>query len=1229
MARIVWRAAVLAAATAGAIAVSAEISSVAASAATVCGSTSVAYAFHGACGNYDGSSGWYGTYGPGFPTSTGWALEAAAAGAPVSPDPTLAFAPGGVPTGVDSSTLAAIGFAFSEADATGSWDGTAQYSADDIAEAAQLLYDQAAWGAPTLPTSGGLLAAYDQLETWYSQAGGATGSPTVDLNTTGISSVPTAGAIFQLRVVFPGSGTAAAGQSVSLSVQGGTFVGGATTAAFTTDSLGEASAEIYADSASTAVSISATATVGALGLQYYDTTGSGAAIVGPEAPVAAANSDTISPTGGAPTAGTVSIDEGGDDVAYLGLAGGVYQVIDSQGSVVATLTTDGNGAAGPSQLLPTGTYTVHEETPPPGYAAASDESVTVIDGGNVTAHFTGANENRAIPGTLSAQLSDSQTGTFLSGGRVMFSYAPLNNSVFTQNIGSCFTGVSGRCLSPPNDGSGLLPGMYEVTEVSSPTGYYLSGSAPTQMVSVNAGASDAVSISNYAFGSISVNMAGNDESYYSVGGAVFSVKGAAPSNGIVGTLAISSAGTSNVVASLQPGTYTLTETHPPPGYSALPPFTAVVALGHTTTMVDVTDTVDPASLDIYNLDAGTSAPIVGGVFDVRYDSSASGVYDEDLGRCTTDSIGACSPGASSGLGLLPGRYEVTEVSAPAGFALDPTASTRDVVLDPGAVAVLDFADPKLVPISFAKHPTGNFDPASPDLAGARFDVRTGGASGPVVATCTTSASGTCTTADVLVAGQRYCWDEAVAPAGFAGGESGCLVASDTTGAAPVAVAEPGEYVAITADKVDAGPPHGLLAGALLDLYRMGAGGVPAPPSPPAGAPVLAGGTWVASATSSGSGAVSFPLELPGYAYCVVEASPPAGYVRNAAPACTPVLAGSTVVPPVASAVTIADVRAAASPVAAPPVAPGPRGAAPPRAPARRRRGRAAAPATVTIRAHTYDALMPTSPIAGAVYDLYVVGPPLTGAPRPRPADPPPRPLAGDTWVGRARTGRAGGIDLVVPDGHAWCLVEVTAPPDFVADPRPHCTTVLGAASPASAFRMPLPERPRMVEIQAHKFNSLQPDTGIPGAEYDVYSVGGPAPGAGRAPGRTVPAGIRDGVFYATGVTRADGRMVVEVPAGHAWCLKEVRAPPGYRFDAALHCTAVLTARSPLSAVEVALPELPTHVPGAAPPAPELPYTGFPIEQLLVGAACAAVAGAVLLALGRRRSGDSRDARPGG
>ena len=136
-----------------------------------------------------------------------------------------------------------------------------------------------------------------------------------------------------------------------------------------------------------------------------------------------------------------------------------------------------------------------------------------------------------------------------------------------------------------------------------------------------------------------------------------------------------------------------------------------------------------------------------------------------------------------------------------------------------------------------------------------------------------------------------------------------------------------------------------------------------------------------------------------------------------------------------------------------------------------------------------------------------------GAPsRPRPT----APEAGQTWVAQATTGADGlaSFPLQYP-GYAYCAVETQAPADYVLDTTEHCTPVLegDAEGPTPVTTLTVSDPEALVTVSAYKFDSATPDTGIPGAVYDLY-VEGPGPPSdlpphrppGRRPRRATPGG---------------------------------------------------------------------------------------------------------------------------
>ena len=80
-------------------------------------------------------------------------------------------------------------------------------------------------------------------------------------------------------------------------------------------------------------------------------------------------------------------------------------------------------------------------------------------------------------------------------------------------------------------------------------------------------------------GSLQLQKTGNDTAYDAVTGAEFSVVGPSPSTSVAGSLLVGPGGASQILTGLVPGTYTVTETVPPPGYQSVAPVQVAVTEG--------------------------------------------------------------------------------------------------------------------------------------------------------------------------------------------------------------------------------------------------------------------------------------------------------------------------------------------------------------------------------------------------------------------------------------------------------------------------------------------------------------------------------------------------------------------------------------------------------------------------------------------------------------------------
>ena len=87
------------------------------------------------------------------------------------------------------------------------------------------------------------------------------------------------------------------------------------------------------------------------------------------------------------------------------LIGAVFEIKDSEGTVVDTITTDENGV-GTSKELPYGSYTVTEVTAPSGYELSEESKNVTIDSNGETIELTF--ENTKLLGSISIEKVDSK-----------------------------------------------------------------------------------------------------------------------------------------------------------------------------------------------------------------------------------------------------------------------------------------------------------------------------------------------------------------------------------------------------------------------------------------------------------------------------------------------------------------------------------------------------------------------------------------------------------------------------------------------------------------------------------------------------------------------------------------------------------------------------------------------------------------------------------------------------
>jgi len=235
-------------------------------------------------------------------------------------------------------------------------------------------------------------------------------------------------------------------------------------------------------------------------------------------------------------------------------------------------------------------------------------------------------------------------------------------------------------------------------------------------------------------------------------GAQYEVRDA--SNTLVATLTTKADGTVDL-GMLTPGTYTVKESVAPDGYKLDPTvYTYQITAGQLTD-ITYSDEILTGSVAVKKVDAadGTTG-LAGAVFEVR---DSSGAKVSMVGPTVADGSAVASK-------IVPGDYSLVEVTAPAGYDLNPTPLPVTVTAGQNSPVAYTFQDTKSAPatgaVSVVKRDAAD---ASRTLSGAVFELRDG--SGAVVETVGPTAADGSATKSGIPAGD-YLLVETKAPAGY-------------------------------------------------------------------------------------------------------------------------------------------------------------------------------------------------------------------------------------------------------------------------------------------------------------------------------------------------------------------------------------------------------------------------------------------------------------------------------
>ena len=329
------------------------------------------------------------------------------------------------------------------------------------------------------------------------------------------------------------------------------------------------------------------------------------------------------------------------------LAGARFRVTALGGSFSREYTSDENGEVVLDEMEP-GAYEVEELSAPSGYLIDTGKrSVQINAGENAVFVFT----NTPKP-TLRLEKRDAQTGEALPGAR--FSIRRLGTE---GDPLECVTDQNGQIVL-----EGLEPGMYSVQEIAAPAGYVLNETE--YHIQLHAGQTSTLTVNNHKRPDLRI-VKYDAQTMKPLSGFRFAIYSGTK---LIGTYTTDANG-EIVLNDLDPGVYLVKETAAPNEYELdATPQEIELEAGHIEPYSLVFLNFVKPGIRILKLDSETLLPLSGARFRV---SQIGGSFNQEY---TTDESGEIALTA-----LEPGAYEVTELSAPAGYLADHASRTVRIV----------------------------------------------------------------------------------------------------------------------------------------------------------------------------------------------------------------------------------------------------------------------------------------------------------------------------------------------------------------------------------------------------------------------------------------------------------------------------------------------------------------------------------------------------------------------
>nr|WP_245186924.1 SpaA isopeptide-forming pilin-related protein [Enterococcus larvae] len=408
------------------------------------------------------------------------------------------------------------------------------------------------------------------------------------------------------------------------------------------------------------------------------------------------------------------------------LAGATFDVFNSSGTKVGTVTTNANGVA---QLtnLPYGEYTLVETKAPDGYELNTTPIKVTIS--KTTPNPTVTVVNKKSKGGLEVVKKD-EDGNPLAGAE----FDVFNAS--GVKVATVTTGADGKAQL-----TGLPYGEYTLVETKAPPGYELNTTPIKVTVSAKTPNPSVTVVNKKLKGGLEVDK--RDEAGNPLAGAEFDVFDASGTK--VATITTGADGKAQLTG-LPYGEYTLVETKAPPGYELnATPIKVTISATTPNPSVTVVNKESKGGLEVDKRDEAGN-PLAGAEFDV-FDASGT--------KVATITTGA--DGKAQLTGLPYGEYTLVETKAPDGYELDatPIKVTVSATTPNPSVTVVNKESKGGLEVD-KRNEAGN------PLAGAEFDVFD--ASGTKVATITTGADGKAQLTDLPYG--EYTLVETKAPDGY-------------------------------------------------------------------------------------------------------------------------------------------------------------------------------------------------------------------------------------------------------------------------------------------------------------------------------------------------------------------------------------------------------------------------------------------------------------------------------